>query len=298
MRVWKPVAVVMPKAHEDEERTPPPAPTMPAAPAQVKLKATAARSTEPAQDPSARVVKADPRLASTMGAPDEYVDQRDRDNMDRTPLMAACAKREHGRCAELLARGANIALKDKCGRCACAALLPLTHGARRYQADALLIAVESGATECVKLLLAHGANAGWESNNGGETLLHLAVKRGLLDMARMLLDAGVPVDGLNWFGISPLAFALKLRDPLPMADLLLERGADVTTMDRIPRRDDQIQVPVWLRQRAEQLAAKKSGGGGGASEERVAALERKVQAQQAQIEELLAAVKELQRRCK
>jgi ankyrin repeat protein len=60
---------------------------------------------------------------------------------------------------------------------------------------------------------------------GGMTPILFAIDRGHQDVVRLLLDAGVKVDGANPNGLTPLQFAMIRRNE-PLALMLLERGAD------------------------------------------------------------------------
>jgi len=57
--------------------------------------------------------------------------------------------------------------------------------------------------------------------------LHSAAAAANVDVARLLLDAGAPVDATQSGGFSPLHAAARSGN-VPLVDLLLDRGADVS----------------------------------------------------------------------
>jgi hypothetical protein len=86
------------------------------------------------------------------------------------------------------------------------------------------------ALEMAQLLLAAGADAAATRNDGNTPLHRLAVyQRGesqlTLDLARLLLDAGAPVDGRGFLGRTPLLGAKWREDPA-LGMFLLSRGAN------------------------------------------------------------------------
>ncbi|HLE72469.1 MAG TPA: ankyrin repeat domain-containing protein, partial [Vicinamibacteria bacterium] len=60
--------------------------------------------------------------------------------------------------------------------------------------------------------------------------LREAARRGDLERAKALLDAGVPVDAKNRYGATALFFAAD-RGHLPLIQLLIERGASTEVSD-------------------------------------------------------------------
>ena len=67
-------------------------------------------------------------------------------------------------------------------------------------------------------------------------LLHYAVDDGLFEMATLLIEKGkVPLDMLDQAGWSPLHLASG-HNNIDMVQLLLEKGAEVNTKVRHPRR--------------------------------------------------------------
>ena len=70
----------------------------------------------------------------------------------------------------------------------------------------------------------------------GATLLHVAAEYGSLNAARLLLDRGAPVNAPAVDGQTPIFHAVTQFDDrgLPMTQLLLERGADLSLRARLP----------------------------------------------------------------
>lgn len=120
----------------------------------------------------------------------------------------------------------------------------LTRGAEvdacsdRDGATALLVVVSrhgSVAPDLVRLLLRHGANPHATPTRPGRgeddplAVLHVACRRGLVDVARQLLDAGADAN----LPTAPLFFALTSAEPqaTQLVAALLRRGADPHALD-------------------------------------------------------------------
>jgi ankyrin repeat protein len=73
---------------------------------------------------------------------------------------------------------------------------------------------------------------------GGMTPLLFAARDGLLDAARVLIEAGVEVNAADPNGITPLVMALT-NGQLPVAKLLIEQGVDLQRADWWGR------TPLW-----------------------------------------------------
>ena len=71
------------------------------------------------------------------------------------------------------------------------------------------------------------AQSPWANDLG----IHAAVRAGLLDRVRALLDGGTPVDALDESGRTPLHHAIA-SDQEAFVRLLIERGADVNARDK------------------------------------------------------------------
>lgn len=104
----------------------------------------------------------------------------------------------------------------------------------------LFAAVAANDVDGLQAVIAAGANVnGWDAK--GHSGLMRAVREGYVEVARVLLDAGVPVDDRpRKESRTPLEEAL-LKGRWEMAVLLLERGA---VLDMTP--DPQRMRPTWL----------------------------------------------------
>src|SRR5258706_5880836 len=71
----------------------------------------------------------------------------------------------------------------------------------------------SGNTSAVRLMLDLGFDIGWQRTNPswsqGETALHVAAWRGHLEMVKLLIERGAPLEATHRSGATPLAFALR-----------------------------------------------------------------------------------------
>jgi ankyrin repeat protein len=91
-------------------------------------------------------------------------------------------------------------------------------------------AAQAGRVEAVRLLLAHGADPNAREAGDNTYPLHWAAARKSVDIVRALLDAGGDVHGSSdVHGLDTIGWACVYRepgdDPLPVANLLVERGA-------------------------------------------------------------------------
>ena len=84
-------------------------------------------------------------------------------------------------------------------------------------------AARAGLADRVQVLLDGGAAVGEKGEVAGRTALHWAVVGGYVDLVRLLLEHGAPVDARDVHGNSPLVFA---RDNPEIVRLLLASGAD------------------------------------------------------------------------
>ena len=165
-----------------------------------------------------------------------------RDALDRTPLMALADMAQHHRHGKnripivanmLIEAGADLEAIGPGGRtpllCAAAAY---TRG-QSVGSGLLCVLAESGADvhkrdengDTALTLLAAKGLAYWKpAGDGGPT-----GGGGIEEVARamaLLLDAGAEVDAANGVGETALMIVAKRGAPLPLVELLMERGAD------------------------------------------------------------------------
>ena len=80
-----------------------------------------------------------------------------------------------------------------------------------------------------------------------DTPLHLALKMGHVDVARVLLEHGAEVTSQNCLGVTPLHLASE-RGLVELADLLIERGADLSA-----ERVGEFSTPLLVATQSEQV---------------------------------------------
>ncbi|KAJ7227877.1 ankyrin repeat-containing domain protein [Mycena haematopus] len=95
----------------------------------------------------------------------------------------------------------------------------------KWGQNPLHIAVDSGNTEGVRLLLNAGANAALEDSQLGLPI-HLAAQNNDLEIMELLLDHGAPIDAKLGSDETALHLACWMGH-FEMTELLLERGADI-----------------------------------------------------------------------
>jgi truncated hemoglobin YjbI len=86
----------------------------------------------------------------------------------------------------------------------------------------------TGGAEIVRVLVAHGSDVNACENVKRCTPLHMAARRGNLEIAEALLDCGAHLEARDSHGDTPLQRALNCRKP-QMAELLLARGTRPAT---------------------------------------------------------------------
>src|SRR3954471_15329039 len=171
-----------------------------------------------------------------------------------TVLMAAAPDVEKMRL--LIARGADVNAKSKVRFTAlmvaaqyqgsdAAMNLLLDRGARAglaageeapvFNANAFFIASYAGNAGILARLAAAGANTNLPMlllGSSRETPMLGAFKFGDMDVAQALLDLGAPVDFADGNGITMLGRTV-LNNDLPMARMMIARGADVNHVDKL-----------------------------------------------------------------
>ncbi|MCP4573888.1 MAG: hypothetical protein GY838_16135 [bacterium] len=135
------------------------------------------------------------------------------DERDCRPLHFACGGGHVQVMEFLLAAGADLTTVDTDGD------------------TPLHWAAIAGHTEAVRELIAHGAALEARNHQEDSPLLY-AVKRRHLAAATALLDAGADTEAANDYGRTPLLWVARETNDVPMARLLLERGAQVDAGDR------------------------------------------------------------------
>jgi hemoglobin len=82
----------------------------------------------------------------------------------------------------------------------------------------------TGGADIVRVLVAHGSDVNACQNAKRCTPLHMAARRGNVEIAEALLDLGANIEARDSHGDTPLKRALNCRKP-QIAELLLARGA-------------------------------------------------------------------------
>ena len=107
--------------------------------------------------------------------------------------------------------------------------MDLSASSQSPEEAAILEAVSDGQLEIVKRYLEGNPNLIWtKAPVTGSTLLHRAIQRGHQDASAFLLERGANPEVEDNGGWTPLALAaMRLQPSLPLAELLLQYGADV-----------------------------------------------------------------------
>jgi len=168
------------------------------------------------------------------------------DQKGNTPLALAVQNGQVAAVALLLEHGANANASLRSGSTLLhdaamrdypdIASLLLDHGAdieageRGSRMSPLAQAAFSGSTETAAVLLQRGASVGvrcWE----GETPLHLAAKRGHVEVVRLLLDHGADIDEAGNASHATALHCAVMKSQVEVGGLLLQRGADPNKKD-------------------------------------------------------------------
>ncbi|KAI4249056.1 MAG: hypothetical protein L6R42_009092, partial [Xanthoria sp. 1 TBL-2021] len=159
---------------------------------------------------------------------------------DETPLHAAVVERRLEVVAELVERGANVAVRDDIGYTPLhwsavygyteIATCLLSHGADvNAKIDtgdsALGLAVSQNHLELVNLLLDKNVDLEMSRPQGWRAI-HTAAKHGLVDVLLRLIHGGADVNSQNEDAFTPLHIAVYLGHNAA-AEILLQHGADV-----------------------------------------------------------------------
>ncbi|CAO3665201.1 unnamed protein product [Rhizopus stolonifer] len=129
------------------------------------------------------------------------------------PIHAACAQGHSEAVEILIENGSIVDATDELGH------------------TPLMNAVFSGSEECIKMILDQGADP-TTVDNGGNSLLHLIASSNIVNAVPLLVKRGIPLDGHNTRGLSPLAVAISFGH-VETALGLIEAGADVNGRTRL-----------------------------------------------------------------
>jgi len=154
---------------------------------------------------------------------DRGADVNARSKVRFTALMVAAQYQESDAAMNLLLdRGARVALAEG-------------DEAPVFNANAFFIASYAGNAAILKRLAPAGANTNLPMlllGSSRETPMAGAFKFGDMEVAKALLDLGAPVDFADGNGITMLGRTVLNHD-LPMAQMMLARGADVNHADKL-----------------------------------------------------------------
>ncbi|MGB1260303.1 MAG: ankyrin repeat domain-containing protein [Akkermansiaceae bacterium] len=144
-----------------------------------------------------------------------------------TPLHVAAQEKNLQCISLLLSKGADAEARDDQGA------TPLWY----LLNEAASLGDTSQTIACFERFIKDGATPAAHGKNG-ETLLNMAIKRGVKEQITMLMDAGAPLSSANSKGETPLSLARDKRDTSLMGDLLA-RGADgsAITLDAVKSED-------------------------------------------------------------
>lgn len=140
-----------------------------------------------------------------------------RDAYGRTPLMVAAYAKQHAAAKALIAAGADL------------------NALERDRYDVVTIASVADDVEMLGIVLAAGAKAGQTTSPYDGTALIAAAHLGHVEVVRMLIAAGAPLDHVNNLRWTALIESIVLGDggPRHVACLkaLVDAGADVNIAD-------------------------------------------------------------------
>jgi ankyrin repeat protein len=141
------------------------------------------------------------------------------DEQNNTPLLAGAHRGRAWNVKDLVDAGANVAHRNVYGR------------------SALDLAINSGDIETVLILIQTECSLDASQEAKGITPLHRAAKKGFVEIAKALIDAGARVNAVAADGMTPLHYAAYSDNP-EMITLLIDSKADATLKDnqgRTPR---------------------------------------------------------------
>ncbi|PJD95008.1 MAG: hypothetical protein CK425_09695 [Parachlamydia sp.] len=137
------------------------------------------------------------------------IDQKDKEG--NPPILIAAEARNFDAVTLLLKSGADVLIKG------------------RNQNTVLLSAAENDQLDSVELALKFGADPSTKCGLSQMTPLHWAVRNDNPKMAKLLVDAGAPINCVNYNGDTPLHYA---SGNLQMLKFLIDNGADIQQVNR------------------------------------------------------------------
>jgi ankyrin repeat protein len=160
-------------------------------------------------------------------------------------LCIACSKGEVGRARQILLRGVDVNWQSRggftpahivCqfGHTECLSLL-INHGAQLDKANnegatPAHIACQNGHTSCLLLLVNHGVDCS-QTTDDGSGPIHIACQNGYFECVKALLDrCKVDVNCTDISGVTP-AYKCCLAGYVKILHLLIQHGADMSLAD-------------------------------------------------------------------
>ncbi len=95
---------------------------------------------------------------------------------------------------------------------------------------ALMAAIHGGQAEAARLLIENGADVNARKGNGDSVLI-FAISKGQYEVARALIENGTDIHAKNYLDETALIKAAQTHAPAELIKLLLEKGADVRSVD-------------------------------------------------------------------
>ncbi len=192
-----------------------------------------------------------------------------KDSLRGTTALMWAAEQGHAAVVQLLAaRGADVRAQSEVLRPLRRRGLGFAPAADQGGPDApvkggltpLLFAARQGSMDCVKTLMASGADVNQTAADGSSPLL-VAVQNGYYDVAVFLMDRGANVNFANAKGWTPLYLAVKIRNQettaipgpgtegvLDFIKTLLDRGADPNLRLKTDTEIHQGMTAAWLKE--------------------------------------------------
>ncbi|MFA6127261.1 MAG: ankyrin repeat domain-containing protein [Bacteroidales bacterium] len=103
--------------------------------------------------------------------------------------------------------------------------------AQATQAQAIFDAIKNNDSTKVKVLVADDKSFVNSRDLAGNSPLHVAVVRGYINIAKLLLSEGADLESKNNMGYTPLGFLCRSAGQFETARLLIGKGADINAKD-------------------------------------------------------------------